>query len=437
MRRLHLPVGLALVLVLVVVRVPWPGADVDAQDWRASQLASFDEAWQAIDETYPDPTFGGLDWKGVKRELRPKAEAARSADDVRAVIREMIGRLGQSHFALITQAASGAPRGASRVPIDLRVAATGFVIVRVVPGSSAARAGLEPGQFVRRVDGEPSSTWLEQAEGADPRARAVDALRRSAVALSGPDGSEALLEIEGPAGDLQTRSVARERERGEVVTFGNLPPLVVRVEAAERRTPAGRSAGLIAFSVWMPAASGPIDQAVDRFRAAAGLVIDLRGNPGGIVEMMRGVAGHIIDEPVSLGRVQTRQATLTLAVNPRRATRDGRVVTPFSGPVAVLVDELTASASECFAGSLQSIGRARIFGRQTMGQALPASTRQLPSGDVLMHVLGDFVTPTGVRIEGPGVMPDEVVPLVSAALSGGGDPVLDAALAWIDRESGS
>ena len=187
----------------------------------------------------------------------------------------------------------------------------------------------------------------------------------------------------------------------------------------------------------MPAASGPIDQAVDRFRAAAGLVIDLRGNPGGIVEMMRGVAGHIIDEPVSLGRVQTRQATLTLAVNPRRATRDGRVVTPFSGPVAVLVDELTASASECFAGSLQSIGRARIFGRQTMGQALPASTRQLPSGDVLMHVLGDFVTPTGVRIEGPGVMPDEVVPLVPAALSGGGDPVLDAALAWIDRESGS
>ncbi len=89
--------------------------------------------------------------------------------------------------------------------------------------------------------------------------------------------------------------------------------------------------------------------------------------------------------------------TLEFRVNPRLSTADGRRVRPFAGPVAMLVDGLTASASECFAGALQSLGRARVFGRPTMGQALPASTKRLPDGDVLLYAIGDFVTATGVR----------------------------------------
>jgi C-terminal processing protease CtpA/Prc len=70
---------------------------------------------------------------------------------------------------------------------------------------------------------------------------------------------------------------------------------------------------------------------------------------------------------------------------------------------------------------------------QTMGQALPASTRRLSNGDVLMHVVGDFVTSTGKSIEGDGVIPDEAVALGRPELSAGRDPVLEAALSWIDR----
>ncbi len=72
--------------------------------------------------------------------------------------------------------------------------------------------------------------------------------------------------------------------------------------------------------------------------------------------------------------MQTRDTPLVFNVNPRLATADGRSVQPFAGPVAILVDELSASATECFAGALQSLGRVRVFGRQTMGQALPAMT---------------------------------------------------------------
>jgi C-terminal processing protease CtpA/Prc len=68
-----------------------------------------------------------------------------------------------------------------------------------------------------------------------------------------------------------------------------------------------------------------------------------------------------------------------------------------------------------------------------MGEALPASTKALPDGDVLLYAIGDFVTSTGQRLEGAGVTPDEVVPLDPAALAAGHDRPLEAALRWIDR----
>lgn len=424
--------SIALAFALLLSALPLRAGAV--QEWRQTAVASFDEVWQTIHDTYPDPEFGGLDWEAVRRELRPRAVAADSPEGVRVVIRQMLGRLGQSHLVLLSPGSGARIRGDARVAVDLRLGDDGFVIVKVEPGSEAEAAGLAPGQIVQAIDGEPSAEWLESAEGADERSRAADAYFRASAALTGPADSPATLQVRDGTGD-KTVVAGRERERGRAVRFGNLPPLVVRVQAAERATPGQRRAGVIAFNVWMPTASAEIDAAVERFRGADGLIIDLRGNLGGLVEMMRGVAGHIIDEPVSLGLMHTRQADLELRVNPRRSTPDGRSVTPYGGPVAILVDEVTASASECFAGSVQGLGRARVFGRRTMGQALPAATRQLPSGDILMHVLGDFVTPAGVRLEGRGVVPDEIVPLAIDALRAGRDPDLDAALAWIDREA--
>ena len=151
--------------------------------------------------------------------------------------------------------------------------------------------------------------------------------------------------------------------------------------------------------------------------------------------MISGVAGHLFAEPGLLGRMKTRTADLEFNANPRLVTPDGVRVEPYKGPVALLVDELTASASECFAGALQSLGRARVFGRQTLGQALPALTRRLTNGDVLMYVVGDFVTATGQRLEGTGVRPDEVVPLSLSELRAGKDATLDAALRWLDQPS--
>jgi carboxyl-terminal processing protease len=217
--------------------------------------------------------------------------------------------------------------------------------------------------------------------------------------------------------------------------LGHLPPLRVRTHAERLRRPGNRDVGLIGFNVWMPAVAVPFAEAVDQFRQADGLVIDLRGNPGGLADMIRGLAGHVLTEPLLLGRMKMREVELEFRANPRRSTADGRRVEPFAGPVAILVDELTGSASECFAGGLQSLGRARVFGTTSMGQALPAATRQLANGDVLMYAIGDFITSTGDRLEETGVVPDQIVPLSIAPLAAGRDEALDAAVAWIDASA--
>ena len=125
--------------------------------------------------------------------------------------------------------------------------------------------------------------------------------------------------------------------------------------------------------------------------------------------MLMGVSGHFFDVPRTLGTLRTRDSELKLVANPRLVSADGTRVAPFSGRVAIVVDETSYSASEIFAGGMQAAGRARVFGARTLGGALPALMRQLPNGDVLEYTIGDFVTVAGRRIEGHGVVPDELV----------------------------
>ena len=149
--------------------------------------------------------------------------------------------------------------------------------------------------------------------------------------------------------------------------------------------------------------------------------------------MIMGISGHFVGERKTLGVMKTRENELRFVVNPRLVSAAGERVQPFAGPVAILVDAMSGSASECFAGGMQSIGRVRVFGQPSMGQALPALFDRMPNGDVLIHAYGDFVTAEGTRLEGRGVIPDEVVPLVRADLLAGRDRTLEVALAWIDR----
>jgi carboxyl-terminal processing protease len=104
-------------------------------------------------------------------------------------------------------------------------------------------------------------------------------------------------------------------------------------------------------------------------------------------------------------------------------------------PLAILVDGHTYSNSEIFAGAMQNIKRARVFGIQTTGQALQSYIIRLPNDDRFQYIVAKYLTPTGKQLEGIGVTPDETVKLTQSELLAERDPVLDRAVAWLRSTS--
>jgi carboxyl-terminal processing protease len=400
----------------------------------ALAVATFDSVWQTVGTSLQDRGVTRVNWSAVGQELRPRAARAATDSALRDVIAEMLGRIGESHFALLPAQASAGTEAAEPslgwAGLTVRVVDGRVVVWRVDSAGAARRVGVTPGWTVDRIDDYRVATLGAADTASMQRLAAVIAAMR---ALRGAPGATVHLIGHDAAGVQRDLSFARDSLRGPFVRFGNLPPLAASFHASRRSLADGRCVGVIRFEYWLPPVMPALDRAVQSTRDCAGMVLDLRGNPGGVAAMMMGVAGHFLNEPLTLGTMRTRGDEMRFVANPRRSTDAGLAVEPYGGPVAILVDVMSASTSEMFSASLQALGRARVFGERTSGQALPAIATRLPNGDVLMHVIADFVAADGSRIEGRGVVPDEPVPLTRADLFAGRDAPFDAAVRWIER----
>ncbi len=428
---------LAGVLLLATIATLSSRPVVFAQD--AEPLTTFDAAWTLVRDSHFDRTLNGVDWNAVRTELRPKAAAAKTVGELRAVLRDMLGRLGQSHFAVIPASGDSAAKAAHDMSgdtgIDVRLVDGVVVVSSVEPESSAAQTGVKPGWKVVSIGGTRLDPLVAELP-AESRLRSVEAWRIAQERLRGTSGTRVRVAFEDLNAHQYDLTLDRRPETGEPVTVGHLPTMFVRVESERRQMPGGLSAGVIRFNVWMTAVDREFEKAMGAHRDADGIVIDLRGNPGGLAAMLMGISGHFVNERKTLGTMKTRDSELRFVANPRLVNAAGERVAPFAGPVAIIVDSMSGSASECFTGGMQGIKRARVFGQTSMGQALPALFNKLPNGDILIHAYGDFVAADGTRLEGRGVVPDEVTPLSREALARGQDPAMDAALAWVARSAG-
>ena len=402
-------------------------------------VTTFDSAWRIVRNTHFDTTFNGVDWDALRGELRPSAERAPSTDALRDVIRAMLSRLHQSHFDIFPSEALDA-RGDSliaeigEVGVTLRLI-DGLMLVERVRGS-AARAGVRPGWVVRRI-GEYVVPDSVRNFAKSRFARLPGATPDLVVGaqLHGPVGSAVHVEFVDGSGVFIARDIVREKQLGEPVKFGHLPMLVTYFESAFMpRIEERPSIGVIRFNFWMVPIVVQLDGAIDSLRDADGIVIDLRENAGGYAATISGVAGHFLNERLSLGTFRARGSESHVLANPRVVTNDGRRVKPYDGPVAILIGPHTGSASEVFASGMQAIHRARVFGETSFGGVLPATVDKLPNGDVLYHAIADFVTPNGDRVEGRGVIPDEKIHPTREALLAGRDPAFEAAVRWIAGE---
>lgn len=449
--------ALARLLLLWIVSTFQARAPADVPSPAAAEdlhLATFDAAWRIINESYFDPNFNGLDWEAVRTELRPQAQAAKDVSELRHVIESMLQRLGDSHMAVIPRdlarsldrsakgdsngngaANAQATVGDGDLGLEIRLIADRPLVTRIDNTGPAGKAGVKPGWIVQAIDDQPVPQLLEslQSQAASPRAQFM-AWRLLTGELAGAPGSTVSVQFLNGLDRVVSLTMERRREQGEPARLGYLPTLYARFESETLSGQTARKVGLMRFNLWMIPVIRAFDERMDELRDADGIILDLRGNLGGLGGMTLGVAGHFLGDRVSLGTMKMRGNQLHFYANPRRVSVRNERVEPYAGPVAILIDSLSLSAAEIFAGGMQALGRARVFGETSGGQALPAIWDRLPNGDVLYHAFGDFVTGSGLRLEGRGVHPDESVPVTRGDVLAGRDAPLQAALGWIDQE---
>jgi carboxyl-terminal processing protease len=370
----------------------------------------------------------------------------------------MLGRLGQSHFGVIPSGRYGsdgrdriARRLFSAVPddiarpgpgIDLRRIDGAFLVCEVWEGGAAREAGVEPGWELVAIDGESCTNLLSRLTDTMREIRGREWSPEEApymtwaliqAALAGEDSSTVELAFRDSNGRPVAVALRRRACPWPVVSASGMPELPLRVEARRLESPRGRHAvGVIAIRFfWLPGVRALLEESLKNLGEVDAMVIDIRGNLGGASRAMRGVVSYLVGSAVSLGETVARDGEMPMTVLPRHVGVHGDPVQPFTGPLAILTDRLTGSASELFAAGLMDNGRARVFGEPTAGAALPAIVSVMPNGDKLIHAAFDFVRATGESLEGRPLQPDVVAPLTREALVHGEDPALDAALTWL------
>jgi len=430
---------------------PSPAAREDQRT--AERREILDAAWRTVRDKHYDPTLGGLDWQAVRRRYEPRAVSAPDEAAFYRTLNDMIGELGQSHMMItgpgatdddaepeaIPAADAGGPGNASAPAasgndggdpgLTIRVIEGRPTITAVRPNSSAAGHGLEPGMLVTAIGGRPLTALASHRRSLRPVEERFAVRRAATHRLQGPVGSKVTLDFV----DNQERPgrvvLDRDQPPGPVRQIGYLPPL--HPEARVREI---AGIGVIGFNVFLlDPLLGEIQRAVDRFVAhrVKGVILDLRGNPGGLGAMAIPVASELVTGPTTLGSMIMRDGTRTDAVTTFAQTfvaKPSLGRTPYGGPLVVLTDEGTASASEILAAGLQESGRATVIGDTSLGAVLPSVVESLPHGAVMQVVVADFKTPKGVLLEGRGVQPDQRVLETRTGFRGNHDPVLEAAV---------
>lgn len=384
---------------------------------------TFDIVWRTVKDKHFDPTLGGVDWEKIRQQYEPKVAEVKTDTELYRLLQQMLGELHQSHFniippeAIISDSAAESPTGG--IGADLRMIDGAAVVVRIEPGSAAESFGLRPGFVVKQVgDKSVESLIAPLAKNMLTEAvRKLQMIRRVMREVNGEPGTAVKIVYLDGKDQTHLVNVTRMKLKGELsLRLGNFPPQYTEFES-KRLT---GNIGYIRFNIFTTPISDKVRAALAELRDADGIIFDLRGNPGGIAGIANGIANRLSDKAGLLGTMKMRTSEVKFTIFPQQNA--------YTGPVAILIDGLSASTSEVFSGGMQELGRAVIVGETSVGACLPSVFQKLPTGALFQFAIADFKTPKGILIEGRGVIPDAEVKWNRASLLTGRDAQLETAI---------
>jgi carboxyl-terminal processing protease len=382
---------------------------------------TLEKAWNTINDTYYDTTFNGVNWKEVKTKYERLLTEVKTNQDLTDLLNRMVGELKVSHLKVIPpdrlRIMGNIPNDLSKigtVTIDLRMTDNSEIVVtNVNEKSTAERAGIRKGYVIKKVDGKTIEEIVDEHKkrgGFNLRDEIV-AVRAVTTKLGGNVDKKVSLTVI----DESDKEKTVEVERQSMGLGGNLSGGIT-FESKELND----DVGYIRFNRFMGDLPNKFESAIKKFKDKKAVIIDLRGNPGGIGNHTTAIAAMLDKEKRSLGSSQYRY-------NKQEFAFEGNDKS-YKGKVLILIDELSGSSSEVFAGGMQANSRATIIGQNSAGAVLPSTTQLLPYGGVLQFAVGDFKTPNGKTLEGKGVVPDVEVKLTRRDLLAGKDLAIETAL---------
>lgn len=397
---------------------------------RYRNMHSFETVWQTVNEVHYDPTFGGVDWQAVHTQYKPLMSAAKNEEESLWLINQMLFELDLSHLLAVY------PEDIKRyMPVlfaegsigaDVRLLDGKAVITMVHPGTPAEQAGLQPGFIIERIDGKPVDQIIKESEAFlippfNSRNRINNLSGMILGHISGRPGTTVMLTFQDEDGTRTESAIQREsRGRGRFV-MDAMPPYYAEFEARKLKN----NIGYVRFNHWADPVDSKFIAKLASFRDTHGLIIDLRGNPGGFLSIVHTIAKHLLKNKVLVSAWRFRNQRVEYSFEPAPGA--------YHGPVVILMDVRSTSSSEYFAGSMQAIGRAVVVGERSPGYLLIANWKKLLNGTSFMYAFAQPAMPDGKIIEGHGVVPNIEVKLDREALLEGTDTQLEAAKRYIEN----
>lgn len=282
------------------------------------------------------------------------------------------------------------------VGLEITIAKDGVLtVVAPMDDTPAAKAGLMPQDKIVKIDGESTR---------------------------GISLHEAVNRLRGRAGSKVTLTVLREEQEQmfEVVMIRS----VIQIRSVKEAQAVAEGIGYVRISEFQDNTPGDLQKALsdlEKKRISDGLILDLRNNPGGLLDVAVDVAGQFLPAGSLIvstkGRVESQ--------NQGFRSEPGHPSLDF--PIVVLVNNGSASASEIVAGALQDHGRAILMGTKTFGKGSVQTVIPLRDGSAVRLTTSIYHTPSGQAIHGKGLQPDVVVEPVAPPASAreaeeGGEP---------------
>jgi carboxyl-terminal processing protease len=342
-----------------------------------------DDVWQILNQNYVDGSFNHQDWKAIRQQYLNHKYS--SKQQVYTGIREMVAKLGDRYtsffdpqeFKALNSDLSGNLSG-----VGLQLAENektkALTVIAPIEGTPAFKAGILPDDVIVKINNQSTKGM-----------KIDDAVKQ----ILGPVGTKVLLTIQRGK-QAQTFKLTRADIAIHPVTYNTQTTSTGKIGYIR----------LPEFTKTSPAQMHQAIQALEK-QQVQGYVLDLRSDPGGLLDASLQIASMWLKEGAIVSLVNRDQVKESYNATGHPLTNK---------PLVVLVDKGAASASEILAGALQDDNRAKLVGTRTFGKGLVQSVQPLDDGSALKLTIAKYYTPKGRDINHIGIAPDITVELTEA-----------------------